>query len=199
MTSDTFTHKFGELDIDGSESLPQLAPVSDCSAASSEYSGHQPIVESGVEISIPTVLKAFPGLEVDDSSCCHEDCGRRVTFGSLEIRSYPVILGDHPECAMGPPLALGWEPFKRSEVSIDDYEASRCERRHRNELTIPWMERKKLLRRTSNATDEEIRAAMCDVHNTRKLRARTLSMIPFECIEFPLESLKRKMKRRFSS
>ena len=38
-----------------------------------------------------------------------EDCSpqvkKRVSFGELELRKFPVILGDHPECYMGPPVS----------------------------------------------------------------------------------------------
>jgi hypothetical protein len=95
-------------------------------------------------------------------------------------------------------LTIGWEPFKRLQVSVDEYETGRPERRNRTDLTMPWMERKKLLRRSSNASDEEIRAAMYDVQTTRKQRARTLNMTPCEFI-LPFRWIKRKMKRRFSS
>jgi hypothetical protein len=31
---------------------------------------------------------------------------RHVSFGDLEVRKYPVMLGDHPECSMGPPVSI---------------------------------------------------------------------------------------------
>ena len=48
---------------------------------------------------------------------------RCVTFTNIQIREYNTILGDHPCCPNGPPLALGWE-YKHDEViiGIDDYE-----------------------------------------------------------------------------
>jgi hypothetical protein len=102
MACDIPALEFGEIER-VEESLPQLVPVSDCSAASSEYGGHGPL-ESEVEVSIPEVLKDFSGVEVGYSSSCQEPEVKHVAFGSLEIRCYPVILGDHPECAMGPPV-----------------------------------------------------------------------------------------------
>mmetsp|Transcript_20333 Transcript_20333/g.31351 ORF Transcript_20333/g.31351 Transcript_20333/m.31351 type:complete len:502 (-) Transcript_20333:178-1683(-) len=51
----------------------------------------------------------------------HKRC---VTFTNIQIREYNTILGDHPCCQSGPPLALGWEFNKQDEVviDIDDYE-----------------------------------------------------------------------------
>jgi hypothetical protein len=31
---------------------------------------------------------------------------RHVSFGKLEVRYYPIILGDHPDCSEGPPVRL---------------------------------------------------------------------------------------------
>lgn len=30
---------------------------------------------------------------------------RQVSFGKLEVRYYPIILGDHPDCSEGPPVS----------------------------------------------------------------------------------------------
>jgi hypothetical protein len=31
---------------------------------------------------------------------------RHISFGKLEVRYYPIILGDHPDCSEGPPVRL---------------------------------------------------------------------------------------------
>jgi hypothetical protein len=31
---------------------------------------------------------------------------KRVSFGTLEIRAYPVTLGDNPACSHGPPVSI---------------------------------------------------------------------------------------------
>lgn len=33
-----------------------------------------------------------------------KDTEKHVTFGDLEMRHYPIILGDHPDCSSGPPV-----------------------------------------------------------------------------------------------
>ena len=69
--------------------------------------------------------------------------GKHVCFGCVHIRSYEVVLGDHPCCSTGCALSLGWEYQTLSpSPSLDDYEASRlgCRRSWRN-LKTTWTER----------------------------------------------------------
>jgi hypothetical protein len=35
-----------------------------------------------------------------------EVVSRHVSFGKLEVRYYPIILGDHPDCSEGPPVSF---------------------------------------------------------------------------------------------
>jgi hypothetical protein len=89
---------------EGGCSIPEVTAVSDSSASSSsccETHGcmsplliSQPLhipLEVGGEQFVPVNL---PIAE------------KRVKFGEVEIRKYPLILGDHPECCMGPPVRL---------------------------------------------------------------------------------------------
>lgn len=43
---------------------------------------------------------------------------RKVQFDSLQIRTYPQILGDHPCCSSGLPLSLGWEYTSQHTSSL---------------------------------------------------------------------------------
>jgi len=49
---------------------------------------------------------------------------KRVSFGQIEVRLFPVIIGDSPTCKIGPPLTLHWEHNKSDEflTSVDDFE-----------------------------------------------------------------------------
>ena len=42
-----------------------------------------------------------------DKTCSENLTNKRVTFGDIEFRKYPIILGDHPDCSIGPPVCLG--------------------------------------------------------------------------------------------
>jgi len=57
---------------------------------------------------------------------------RSVTFSCVHIRTHSVVLGDHPSCPSGPPLALGWDvACEDCSVDLSRYEEDRagCRRR----------------------------------------------------------------------
>eukprot|EP00986_Skeletonema_menzelii_P011138 scaffold5669_cov144-Skeletonema_menzelii.AAC.1 len=72
----------------------------------------------------------------------HKRC---VTFTNIQIREYNTILGDHPCCQSGPPLALGWE-YKHEEmvIDIDDYD-DEARRRSKDELRLNCEDRREIL------------------------------------------------------
>jgi hypothetical protein len=83
---------------------PNLTPVSDSSSSSSDY-GNVSLLQYGVGCRMPD--ETVPG-EVGGDSFHGElaSATKHVSFGDLEVRKYPVILGDHPECSMGPPVSI---------------------------------------------------------------------------------------------
>ena len=69
---------------------------------------------------------------------------RQVTFGSIEIRHYPHVLGYSPSCQDGgPALTLGWEPERITTTSVEEYEQGRPTYRRRTvpQLLLSWQTR----------------------------------------------------------
>lgn len=85
---------------------------------------------------------------------------KHVAFGDISCRSYNMVLGDHPCCSMGCPLALGWEFSQCPSISVDEYEAARVPRRTRECLKTSWQQRRDML---TDVSDREVK------HNERKL------------------------------
>jgi len=85
---------------------------------------------------------------------------KHVAFGDISTRAYDMVLGDHPCCAMGCPLSLGWEYAQCPSVSVDEYEAARLPRRTRECLKTSWQQRRDML---ADVSDREVK------HNERKL------------------------------
>lgn len=91
---------------------------------------------------------------------------KHVSFTSLEIRNYNIVIGDHPCCVMGCPVTLGWDYAPAKRLSVDQYEAGRVGvRRNRSELRLTCDERQKILQ--SCTSEVELRKASRKLHRSR--------------------------------
>ncbi|KAL7577466.1 hypothetical protein ACA910_004748 [Epithemia clementina (nom. ined.)] len=106
---------------------------------------------------------------------------KHVSFGTVQIRCHELVVGDHPYCATGCPLSLGWQ-YSDDAVpctTLDEYEARRCgQRRSMHEFRTTCQERHaRLLEQTTTSAPEavvvsELRHA-CRVqqrHRDRRIR-----------------------------
>jgi hypothetical protein len=48
-----------------------------------------------------------------------------VTFGSVEIRLYDRICGEHPSCSSCDPLSIGWDVLECISLPVEEYENAR--------------------------------------------------------------------------
>ncbi len=98
-----------------------------------------------------------------------------VTFSHVEVRSFPIILGDNPACCDGPPLTIDWDPMSCHKIQLDKYENIREERgiKSTEELRISGFFRQILLRRSGVCTKEEILSRMEEMEKVRKQRNKT--------------------------
>lgn len=59
------------------------------------------------------------------SSSLSSSAGSRVSFGSVQVREYNRIAGNHPEVTEGPSLSLGWGYAEHKTQSVNKFEKSR--------------------------------------------------------------------------
>ena len=88
------------------DDVPNLAPLSDSSASSSIDFIDDELLDSS-EFDCVQVGGLETTLPIESTSRLTCDLGmkkKHVSFGSLEVRKYPIVLGDHPDCSMGPPV-----------------------------------------------------------------------------------------------
>uniref|UniRef100_A0A6U2PXV6 Uncharacterized protein n=1 Tax=Leptocylindrus danicus TaxID=163516 RepID=A0A6U2PXV6_9STRA len=85
---------------------------------------------------------------------------KKVSFSSIEIREFNVVLGDNP-CAYGPSLSLGWNCHRNFTMEVDNYEESKPVRRSQKQMQLPRYVRERILmdfgfsRREMNEAIEE--------------------------------------------
>lgn len=99
---------------------------------------------------------------------------RRVSFNKIEIREYPICLGDHPDCSTGPPLTIAWNPVREMHFSVNKFESMReSVRRHDSELKLSYLSRKCVLMEL-RYSDAELKRAMVDVRASKEFRAQSV-------------------------
>lgn len=88
-----------------------------------------------------------------------------VTFDTLEVREFPIILGDNPSCEGGPPLTIDWgfDPDTHFAIDIEQFELMRGVRRTSDKLKLDRPTRERVLV-TTGTTQKEIASCI------RKLR-----------------------------
>jgi len=121
-----------------------------------------------------------------------------VKFANVTIREFNLVVGDHPDCSDGPPLAMGWNYVDQDAVRVDDFEMDKkyryLSKSIRNNIkmasatttmmTSPQpplgvvhrlspIERNKRLRREFNVPEEDIMNAMNEIQRIQKNRSET--------------------------
>jgi len=95
-----------------------------------------------------------------------------VSFRSISIREYPMIVGDNPSVSSGPPLTIAWDFDELGTILLEEYENHRPTRRSADQMTIPKMERLKILE-SSGISRSEIEKVVKDVNIARSQRLQT--------------------------
>lgn len=160
-----------EMDLD----IPNLSPASVSNSSDSYGSNHSK------SSSCASSLNSLP-IESNCDRLVHlpkEIRTRKVSFGDVEIRTFPVIIGDHPDC-VGPPITFDWDYVRQESVSLEEYEHSRPPRRRDEELILDWSLRKRLLRCYAGVTEEELQENAKQMQRIRKQREQTLKSIKFK-------------------
>ena len=122
---------------------------------------------------------------------------RKVRWGSVLVRDYPMILGDNPCCSCGPPVTLDWEYEEHAPLGVDAYECHHPFRRTLRELGRGYYQRKHLLS-LAGFTEEDFKRAEREASRAKLRRsiARSMAVVyPLFKAADAVESAGRKIKR----
>eukprot|EP00549_Striatella_unipunctata_P012121 CAMPEP_0118675476 /NCGR_PEP_ID=MMETSP0800-20121206/1472_1 /TAXON_ID=210618 ORGANISM="Striatella unipunctata, Strain CCMP2910" /NCGR_SAMPLE_ID=MMETSP0800 /ASSEMBLY_ACC=CAM_ASM_000638 /LENGTH=218 /DNA_ID=CAMNT_0006570801 /DNA_START=12 /DNA_END=665 /DNA_ORIENTATION=- len=121
-------------------------------------------------------------IETDLFPTQQKKSSKRVSFAQCEIREYSVVVGDHPRCKRGLPIALGWNHSGEDSYTVDDYETIRgpFRRTHLYQLKLTATERRYRLREVSGLTDDVLDRMEELVRIQRQTRKARASMQSFK-------------------
>lgn len=167
------------------EGEPEDGHVPDVSSVSSAEDSLLSEPEYPREPREPSFLEQLAGAVLDPCQCQsllkpalrkerrHELASRSVSFDTIDIKEFPMTLGDHPSAATGPPVTLDWEKVARERcIALDEYEASRSPRRNRKQLKLSMRDRKGILQKQFTA--EEVNKAWSEAKAIREQRRETI-------------------------
>jgi len=130
------------------------------------------------------------------SACDHSEHSNGVEFGTVKVREYNRVAGDHPGVSdprRGPPLAIGWAFHEAGAISLDSFEESRRFSRSPHILPINGEMRKNILKHGFQVSESECQATMREASRCKKLREKTNRQSKFgDRVEGFMLSVKRK-------
>lgn len=144
-----------------------------------------------------------------DSSVSLSASFKEVRFSTVSVREYPIELGDNPSGESGPPITIGWEHTRETEVTVDHneeygYDADekavaasdkkkKRTKRDANSLHLSHLKRMCKLHH-SGYTHKEIGAATKAANQERKKREETLKSLKNEKLNEYKETIKRAIR-----
>jgi len=103
-----------------------------------------------------------------------------VSFGSVFIRQYERIVGDHPETRVGVPVSLGWkyydnpEQYSTTPISLEDYDDYRISKgRGKYLLKMSSITRRNMLLNVFDIPEQELNQAEKKTKKMKQQRDRS--------------------------
>lgn len=122
---------------------------------------------------------------------------KMVQFSTVEVRQYPMILGDNPAVSRGPSVTIDWIPFSRSIVNVDLHVRMTPEpRRKPVQMAMPLYHREFLLRQTGYTRNELLEATK-QTNIIKAQRSATVRKLQMQSVEELGESFKGRFKKKF--
>lgn len=128
-----------------------------------------------------------------------ERTSKRVSFHTIQIRSYAQTLGDNPCVSYGPPIALDWHFEEACPIDVELYEAKRGPRRSLKQMMLNYYHRMSILTYKVGCSETELKKAQNATNRAKFQRSLTRALLPCSKIEEVMQSAGRKVRRLSTS
>lgn len=118
---------------------------------------------------------------------------RSTSFGTVEVREYERILGDHPSCSDGLSISIDWEYRAVQSYCVDEWEATRSDV-NRGSFHLDRKTREDMLCELGYDR-QQFAKAMREMNKIKHQRRQTLQNLGAQRIEEAIESCGRKAIR----
>ena len=147
--------------------------------ASSSSSHRRPLKSAMARTCADTTAETSAAAITTTSAIPKPTTPKSVQFSNLEIRTYPVTLGDNPSVSSGPPLTLGWNYTSTHTFPVATYESQRppASRRKLSEMALPQSLRIEMLCEDGRMSLRTIETACREVERCKRQRRRTVESL----------------------
>ena len=171
-----------------------IVPTPSVTEAGEEADLHVPFPSQDPE---PAVAPPPPVLREKSSKT-------KVSFSTLQIRTYETILGDNPSCTGGPPISIGWRYNpEHFDSTVDEYERKQDHfyggpeiRPLDIDLVLHRSERESILMKMGY-NQQDLAESVRRLNKAKSRRRQTVHNLPVMFLEEKAESCKRTMGRLF--
>mmetsp|Transcript_4432 Transcript_4432/g.4893 ORF Transcript_4432/g.4893 Transcript_4432/m.4893 type:complete len:201 (+) Transcript_4432:77-679(+) len=120
---------------------------------------------------------------------------KKVSFGYVAIRLYPVMMGDNPACERGVPITIGETCIQEVVYRhVDCHHYHRGERRIGTQLRLSSSRRRNILMREAKCSKQDIAKRIIEVRTIQDEREESIRLYRWNGLKFILESSIQKLK-----
>ncbi|KAG7339594.1 hypothetical protein IV203_025066 [Nitzschia inconspicua] len=120
-----------------------------------------------------SILKrSTTSLGTNNSSCCRKNHNNKnVSFSTIEIRDYPMTIGDNPAVSRGVPITIEWAFTSVKTIPVSVLDPTFPHRRE-DSLVLSSLERARILK-DLGYSKLELKEAVCRTDRDRQKRQET--------------------------
>eukprot|EP00587_Corethron_hystrix_P008412 CAMPEP_0113313680 /NCGR_PEP_ID=MMETSP0010_2-20120614/10006_1 /TAXON_ID=216773 ORGANISM="Corethron hystrix, Strain 308" /NCGR_SAMPLE_ID=MMETSP0010_2 /ASSEMBLY_ACC=CAM_ASM_000155 /LENGTH=318 /DNA_ID=CAMNT_0000169739 /DNA_START=12 /DNA_END=969 /DNA_ORIENTATION=- /assembly_acc=CAM_ASM_000155 len=121
----------------------------------------------------------------ESSSATSKGIKRNVSFGSLQILEFPLVLGDNPACRIGLPVTLARKHTDEKTMNLDEHELTKALNlndplQKKSSIYMSSFKRTELLKMGKDINEKDIMKVRKEIKTIQKSRERIIMLKQME-------------------